>query len=226
MVGIGNTVALKAMVKALQQASTPLPEQSAVSRCCSLHMDFIGIDFGAKTAGTTVICQREGAFFRFYRCEKGEDADAWLEEHVTLLAPVAIYMDAPLSLPGAYFGKGQDYFYRSADRLAGGMSPMFLGGLTARAIRLAERWRAAGIEVHEVYPAALVRREWDYLKIASRKSIPAHSLRLIAGTFTLPPPAPKDRHEADAWLCWLSGHRHQMGKAVLLGDEPEGRIMI
>ncbi len=132
------------MMEALLQASTPLPEQSDHSRCCSLHMDFIGIDFGAKTAGTTVICQQEGGFFRFHRCEKGDDADAWLDERVSMFAPSAIYIDAPLSLPGAYFGKGQDYFYRSADRLAGGMSPMFLGGLTARAIRLAERWGAGG----------------------------------------------------------------------------------
>jgi predicted nuclease with RNAse H fold len=189
-------------------------------------MDFIGIDFGARSAGTTVICHRERGLFRFSRCAKGDDTDAWLERTVRGMAPQAIYIDAPLSLPGAYFGKGNDHFFRRADRLAGGMSPMFLGGLTARAIRLAQGWRAQGIEVHEVYPAALVRHEWDYLRIPAAKAIPKHKLRLMAGLFTLPPPEPKDRHEADAWLCWLSGYRHRQGNAVRLGDEHEGLILV
>jgi predicted nuclease with RNAse H fold len=142
------------------------------------------------------------------------------------MAPVAVYMDAPLSLPGAYFGKGDDHFFRRADRLVGGMSPMFLGGLTARAIHLSERWRAMGISVFEVYPAALIKQEWDYLKIPSGRAIPPHKLRLMAGTFTLPPPAPKDRHEADSWLCWLTGYRHQHGRSKTIGDQEEGVILI
>lgn len=186
----------------------------------------IGIDFGARAAGTTVVCWRERGLFRFSRCAKGDDADAWLDLEVGRLSPSAIYIDAPLSLPGAYFGKGQDHFFRRADRLAGGMSPMFLGGLTARAMRLAQRWRTRGIEVHEVYPAALIRQEWDYLKIPGGRAIPRHKLRLMAGLFTLPPPDPKDRHEADAWLCWLSGYRHQLGSAERLGDEHEGTILV
>jgi predicted nuclease with RNAse H fold len=189
-------------------------------------VELIGIDFGARTAGTTVICHRERGLFHFQRCEKGADSDSWLDDQVVAMAPEAVYIDAPLSLPGAYFGKGDDHFFRRADRLAGGMSPMFLGGLTARAIRLTERWRSRGIKVYEVYPAALVRMEWDYLKIPSGRSIPPHKLRLMAGMFALPPPAPKDRHEADAWLCWLSGHRHLAGRAKSIGDQHEGIILV
>jgi len=189
-------------------------------------MDFIGIDFGAKAAGTTVICHRERGLFHFQRSGKGGDADAWLEERVLAIRPEAIYIDAPLSLPGVYFGKGDDHFFRLADRLAGGMSPMFLGGLTARAMRMAEQWRSSGIRVHEVYPAALIRQEWDYLKIPSGKTIPPHKLRLMAGMFALPPPAAKDRHEADAWLCWLSGYRHRAGQARSIGDKQEGVILV
>jgi predicted nuclease with RNAse H fold len=189
-------------------------------------MDFIGIDFGAKAAGTTVICWRERGLFHFNRSEKGGDADAWLQERVLDVRPEAIYIDAPLSLPGAYFGKGDDHFFRRADRLAGGMSPMFLGGLTARAMRMAEQWRMSGIQVHEVYPAALIRQEWDYLKVPAGKNIPPHKLRLMAGMFALPPPAPKDRHEADAWLCWLSGYRHRAGQARSFGDKQEGVILV
>jgi len=203
-----------------------LPERSAAVGVLPPGMAFIGIDFGARTAGTTVVCHRKRGLFHFQRCGKGEDADAWLEECVQRMAPRAIYIDAPLSLPGAYFGRGGDHFFRKADRMAGGMSPMFLGGLTARAMRLAERWRSQGTEVFEVYPAGLIRHEWDYLKIPSGKAIPRHKLRLMAGQFTLPPPEPKDRHEADAWLCWLSGYRHRNGQATKLGDEQEGTIIV
>jgi hypothetical protein len=89
-----------------------------------------------------------------------------------------------------------------------------------------ERWRARGIAVHEVYPAALIRSEWDYLKIPSGRVIPPHTMRLMAGMFALPPPAPKDRHEADAWLCWLSGFRHRSGRSKMYGDQAEGVIIV
>ena len=187
--------------------------------------DFLGIDFGAQQAGTTVICFRERGLFRFERSVKGEESDPWLEEVVQRIRPAAIYIDAPLSLPGAYFGKGEDWFYRRADRLARGMSPMFLGGLTARAMRLSERWRTQGIAVHEAYPSALIRTEWDFLKIPAGRAIPPHKIRLMAGMFMLPPPSPKDRHEADAWLCWLIGHRHQQGQAQVFGEAREGVIL-
>ena len=188
-------------------------------------MEHIGIDLGARHAGTTVICHRERGLFHFQRCGKGEDVDSWLEDRIHHMRPSSIYIDAPLSLPGVYRGMGIDHFFRSADRLAGGMSPMFLGGLTARAIRLAEHWRAKGITVHEVYPAALVRNEWDHLRIAPGKAIPRHKLRLMAGMCSLPPPEPRDRHEADAWLCWLIGHRHRSGRALAFGDPQEGIIL-
>lgn len=185
----------------------------------------VGIDLGARSSGNTAVCHRERGLFRFARSTKGSDGDAWLETHIAALAPTVIYIDAPLSLPGVYFGRGQDHFFRLADHQAGGMSPMFLGGLTARAIRLAEGWRARGIIVHEAYPAALLRHSWEHLRIAAGRAIPRHKLRLMAGMCLLPPPEPRDRHEADAWLCWVIGHRHQRGEAVAFGDVSEGLIL-
>lgn len=70
----------------------------------------IGIDFGARTAGNTVVCERRGSLFRFHRCAKDEDGDTWLRACVDELRPKAIYIDAPLSLPDAYFGRGTDHF--------------------------------------------------------------------------------------------------------------------
>jgi predicted nuclease with RNAse H fold len=185
----------------------------------------IGIDLGARSSGNTAVCHWAHGRFRFDHSTKDGDGDAWLEEVVAKLRPQAIYIDAPLSLPGVYSGSGQDYFFRLADHQARGMSPMFLGGLTARAMRLAATWRAQGIAVHEAYPAALIRHEWDSLKVEPRKAIPKHKLRIMAGMVVMPPPEPADRHETDAWLCWVIGHRHQRGEALVYGNETEGLIL-
>ena len=185
----------------------------------------VGIDFGARSAGNTVVCVREKGLFRFHRSAKDSDGDAWLRSLIDELRPAGIYIDAPLSLPGVYTGRGHDHFFRAADRQAGGMSPMFLGGLTARAMALASAWKSAGIAVHEAYPSALVRHAWENLGIRPGASIPASKLRLMAGMVLVPPPEPADRHEADAWLCWVVGHRHQRGEAKVFGTMEEGVIL-
>lgn len=189
------------------------------------ELTHIGIDFGARTAGTTAVCYLHHGLFRFRHSVKDGDGDAWLESTITELRPKAIYIDAPLSLPAAYTGRGDDFFFRAADLQAKGMSPMFLGGLTARAMRLAAGWRKQGIVVHEAYPAALIRHAWEVLDVEPRKAIPRHKLRIMAGMVTLPPPVPADRHETDAWLCWVIGHRHLRGEALSFGTKQEGRIL-
>lgn len=187
--------------------------------------EHVGIDFGARSAGNTVVCVQHGELFRFHRCAKGADSDAWLREMIQQLAPRSIYIDAPLTLPAAYFNKGSDHFFRVADHRSGSMSPMFLGGLTARAIALAKYWRGSGIAVHEAYPAALIRHAWESLKVEPRKAIPKSKLRIMAGMLLVPPPDPTDRHEADAWLCWVIGQRHRLGTAQVFGNPDEGLIL-
>ena len=105
------------------------------------------------------------------------------------------------------------------------MSPMFLGGLTARAMAFAARWRKAGIAVHEAYPSALIRHAWEGLKIKPGAAIRPSQLRIMAGMVLMPPPEPADRHEADAWLCWVIGHRHRSGQAQVFGVPDEGLIL-
>lgn len=189
-------------------------------------LSHVGVDFGARNAGTTAVCWKLQGSFRFAHSADNEDADAWLEATIAELSPLAIYIDAPLSLPAAYHGKGTDYFFRNADHRVRGMSPMFLGGLTARAMRMAAQWRASGIAVHEAYPAALIRHAWESLGIEPRKAIPKHKLRIMAGMIIMPSPEPADRHEADAWLCWVIGHRHAKGEAISHGHPDEGIILI
>lgn len=114
----------------------------------------LGIDYGSKMAGTTVVAHLSDGQVVFNASEKGRDADAMILTLAEELKPTLIAIDAPLSLPGVYTGLAgcSDYFYRDCDRLTKAMSPLFLGGLTARAMKLAAQLRASGIEVIEAYP--------------------------------------------------------------------------
>jgi uncharacterized protein len=169
----------------------------------------VGIDFGAKTAGTTVIAWLEAESICFAASKKNADADECVlatlrsiaasnQAHRARLVSLAssadsassasyvssapahelcVCIDAPLSLPGVFTGLAgcDDYFYRASDRALRAMSPMFLGGLTARAMRLANHSasrlarRAAQreheqndehghIHFYETYPAEAARR--------------------------------------------------------------------
>jgi len=115
----------------------------------------MGIDYGAKKAGTTAICYQEGNRLFTSLSVKGADADDFCFQQIERLRPEFIMIDAPLSLPDAYFGKGDDFFYRQCDRELNAMSPMFLGGLTARAMRLADQLKSRQMLVYETYPRAL-----------------------------------------------------------------------
>ena len=117
--------------------------------------EFIGVDYGSKLAGTTAISYLEEGKIRILQSKKKEDADQFLSELILRLSPKSIFIDAPLSLPAAYHNKGTDYFYRKADRDCKAMSPMFLGGLTARAMKL--KAQHADRNFIEVYPAMLAR---------------------------------------------------------------------
>jgi hypothetical protein len=96
----------------------------------------LSIDYGSKLAGTTAVCFEKNNQLHLAQSVKKQDADAWLRQLISTKKPAAVYIDAPLSLPGVYRGEGSDYFYRAGDRAVGAMSPMFLGGLTARAMQL------------------------------------------------------------------------------------------
>ena len=93
-----------------------------------------GIDYGSKLAGTTVITYDIDRVLYQLQSDKKSDADKFVLNHVTDLKPDAIYLDAPLSLPKAYFGEGDDFFYRKGDKELRAMSPMFLGGLCRKKI--------------------------------------------------------------------------------------------
>lgn len=186
-------------------------------------IDFLAIDYGSKLAGTTVICFKKNKQLHFLQSEKKKDADAFLKKHITELKSAKIFMDAPLSLPGAYFKNGDNYFYRKCDKEVGGMSPMFLGGLTARAMKLRSTFE--DIPFYEIYPAQLVRILFPKNKFY-KKDVNAFCEIL---TKELPFSffeTPINWHQVDAALAWLSGWRFENKKGILYGDEKEGIIYV
>jgi len=63
-----------------------------------------GIDYGSKLAGTTVITYDHKGQLHQVSSAKKQDADAMILAVATELEPTSIYLDGPLSLPGAYSG--------------------------------------------------------------------------------------------------------------------------
>ena len=148
---------------------------------------------------------------------KGKDADNFLSHQIHSLKPTIVMIDAPLSLPGAYHGKGDNFFFRFCDRQLKAMSPMFLGGLTARAMQLAQRFKQ--IEFIETYPKALA----EHLQINSYRKQPLDWGKLTQHLpFSLQ--QPNSIHGYDAILAWLSGYRYVNRQALKVGTESEGFI--
>lgn len=189
----------------------------------------IGIDYGAKLAGTTVIAWAQKHVLYFTSSAKGQDADAFITSWALKHRPQKVFIDAPLSLPGKYSGLADcdDYFYRLADKQLQAMSPMFLGGLTARAMQLAAHLQAEGIDVQETYPAYLSKllalNELGYKKGKSNIGGVAQAL---ATQLSCAIPDLPDWHHIDAALAWLSGLRHHRGDARTFGGVEEGVIVV
>lgn len=187
-----------------------------------------GADYGSKLAGTTVLACWEAGRIMLLRSKKGADADAFLLQEITQRRLHTLMLDAPLSLPGVYRALPgcEDYFYRACDRSTGAMSPMFLGGLTARAMRLAAQLRAGGAAVVESYPAWIARLLG--LGGLHYKEGKAPSDGFCAALQALMPeaalPSLPDWHSADALLCLLSARRYLCAEAQCAGQAEEGEI--
>lgn len=189
----------------------------------------VGVDFGSKTAGTTVLAHlSDDGEVRLFASKKGSDADQFLEELIEDIQPNAVGIDAPLSLPAVYrhVGGYDDFHYRVCDRLAGAMSPLFLGGLTARAMRLHFIWQE--MPVFEVYPKLLAqhlgldmkryKKDGAYLADAQQVWMAAWNQKVRLERDV------QNWHELDALLALMSTERIIHGKAVEMGEEAEGII--
>ncbi len=190
-----------------------------------------GIDYGSRLAGTTVIAfLNEENAIEFAVSKKNKDADRFILDWVVEYQPTHIFLDAPLSLPGIYSNLTgyQDFFYRQADQVLKAMSPMFLGGLTARAMQLKTRLSKQNIQTFEVYPGYLAKvLELDRTLYKKQKE----HIPLIATTLSrsldLPLASlPSDWHHVDALLALLSGIRYSRGQHLTFGNSQEGLIIV
>ncbi|MEN0006516.1 MAG: hypothetical protein AAF798_20355 [Bacteroidota bacterium] len=191
-----------------------------------------GIDFGSKLAGTTVIAwQDEKGQAIWLQSQKKKDADRFILDWATENRPTTIYLDAPLSLPGVFreMAGYEDYFYRKGDRALRAMSPMFLGGLTARAMQLRHQLEAIAVQVCEVYPGALAQHlafpKGTYKKDKAYLAPYANQLEELYG-LTIKKEALQNWHQFDALLALCSGIRHLAGEAQVHGDPEEGQIIV
>jgi predicted nuclease with RNAse H fold len=192
---------------------------------------WVGIDYGSKLAGTTVLAYAQSDRLVFLQSERKKDADAFLRKYLLEIKPAQIFIDAPLSLPLVYRSPDQadDFFYRQADRQLKAMSPMFLGGLTARAMRLANIIRSEEpLVFRETYPAYLAKIL--ELPPASYKKDPQFLLPLseqLSDQFGLElVHPPTNWHQFDALLAYLSGLRYQGGVHLVFGNSEEGQIFV
>lgn len=181
-----------------------------------------GIDYGSKMAGTTSICFLNDGGIKFIRSLKKQDADIMILEFCETYKPELIAIDAPLSLPGVYRGLNgfDNYFYRKCDAELKAMSPMFLGGLTARAMKL--RSQLPEVRFIEAYPVAYARRlgfeKWNY-----RKDSPDYN-QMITGLGVQLTDVIETTHDFDALLCHQIAINFLNLAVEVVGDSSEGLI--
>lgn len=186
-----------------------------------------GIDYGAKRAGTTVVALLENGTINLQASQPKQDADAFVQACFADKKPAIIFLDAPLSLPLVYRfpEQHQDYHYRQCDRELGAMSPLFLGGLTARAMSLAYELRKQQHTVLETYPAQQAKRlglhEHGYKQ---RTQNPTNLLPMLEEAIGAAIPSCPSWHAFDALLALLGGCRYEQGIHETVGDPEEGVI--
>ena len=188
-----------------------------------------GVDYGSKLAGTTAIAFGDGETIQIVQSSMKKDADEFLKRNFEIHQPELIGMDAPLSLPGKYRNLPgfEDYMYRKCDREVSAMSPMFLGGLTARAMRLAEFFAKGNSQVLEVYPGGLAEELFGNEEGYKKKGFLEQWIPLIIEEFSaVKIDAPKNWHQFDALLALRSAMRYTENQHREFGVASEGLICV
>lgn len=185
-----------------------------------------GIDYGAKKAGTTAICYDLNDQLQVIQSQKNKDADLFISQAIKDWSPEYIFIDAPLSLPGAYFEKGDNFFYRKADLDLKAMSPMFLGGLTARAIKLSKELPL--LPFYETYPTQIVKQYLpDTIGYKKHKEDIISFLQILNKRLPVKCQATLSNwHQVDAVLAWWAGFRWKQQEVRVYGKKEEGLIYV
>ena len=189
-----------------------------------------GVDYGAKLSGNTAVAILKKGKVELFKTKVKENADDFIVEVLTKHQVKMVFIDAPLSLPRSYQGIKEEtvpeFFYRQCDKETGAMSPLFLGGLTARAIALKYCLNRKEIEVYETYPSYLCRLlNIERVKTADGVFEMFHRIKNeLNGLFGNI--EPQTIHEIDAILALYSAIRFCQQQHVVLGDASEGEILV
>ncbi len=197
-------------------------------------MDIIfGIDYGSKLSGNTVIALFQDNNIFFLEAEEKVNADEFIINAVDHFKPKLIFMDAPMSLPGVYKGMHgySNYHFRKCDVETRAMSPMFLGGLAARAMELRDNFEARGIDIKETYPRLMANR-FELKKFGYKSSKSAlrecalHLKECIKEPLRFNSNDIKTWHHLDALLALMSALSYKCGDFCTYGDPEEGMIYV
>ena len=197
-------------------------------------MDIIfGIDYGSKLSGNTVIALFQDNNIFFLEAEEKVNADEFIINAVDHFKPKLIFMDAPMSLPGVYKGMYgySNYHFRKCDVETRAMSPMFLGGLAARAMELRDNFEARGIDIKETYPRLMANR-FELKKFGYKSSKSAlrecalHLKECIKEPLRFNSNDIKTWHHLDALLALMSALSYKCGDFCTYGDPEEGMIYV
>jgi len=192
-----------------------------------------GIDYGSKLSGNTVIAVYADGEVMFLDVKKDVDADQFILNAVDHFKPSLVFIDAPLSLPGIYskLPNCSNYHFRKADIELNAMSPMFIGGLAARAIQLKDDLEGNDIEVYETYPKVIANR----LNLKSKgykcsrlglKDCKKELIKHIPQNIDIDYDDIKNWHFFDALLALVSALNFCSGNHDIYGDPAEGAIFI
>jgi predicted nuclease with RNAse H fold len=192
-----------------------------------------GIDFGSKLTGNTVIAIFQNPRIIFMDVDKGVDADQFILNAADHFKPSHVFIDAPLSLPGVYknIDGCSNYHFRHADLDLKAMSPMFLGGLAARAMQVKDQLEQKGALVFETYPRILANR----FDLPSRgykgsnqglKCCRSQIAERFNGNIELSACDITTWHHLDALMALMSAMNFDQGCADSFGREDEGLIFI
>ncbi|MBL8004524.1 MAG: DUF429 domain-containing protein [Candidatus Kapabacteria bacterium] len=189
----------------------------------------IGIDFGAQLAGTTCCAVKHIGTntVTILTSIKGKSADSFIYDCVKEFTPVLIGIDAPLSLPMFYTNPQQytDNNYRFCDRELSAMSPMFLGGLTSRAMKIRYELEQQKIQCIEVYPKAFVKKHFlDTLGYKESKEYIPNCIEALMKIVDVSVNEPLSTwHEFDSLVAVAITERYYAKNADSVGNE-EGYI--
>lgn len=189
------------------------------------YKNILGIDYGGKTTGNCALAYIENGRIISVQIPKTKNPDSEIKKFILNHSIDLVFIDAPLSLPIAYTNPklGNNFHYRQADLETKAMSPMFLGGFTARAMALKSNIETAIVK--ETYPKQFLKTYGLGYTEATAKATLKIALNKTESNFSIKTNI-STKHQFDAILALCSALRYVNGLCTTYGNEREGLIYI